>query len=48
MKDLPIILIEVVLVLGSVLALGFWQLWSLRREERRDQEAEPGDDDDRA
>lgn len=48
MSDLPIVLIEVILVLGSVLAFGFWQLWSLRREERdQDADAESEGDGDR-
>lgn len=36
MSNLPIILIEVVLIFGSVLAFGIWQLRSLKRDEKRD------------
>lgn len=32
MSDLPILLIELVLVFGGVLALAVWQLRDLRRE----------------
>lgn len=34
-----LILLELVLVFGLVLGFCGWQLWSLRRERRRDQEA---------
>ncbi len=45
MSDLPIVLIEVILVLGSVLAFGFWQLWSLRRDEGdQDSDSDSGSD----
>jgi ABC-type nickel/cobalt efflux system permease component RcnA len=30
--------LELTLVFGLVLGLGVWQLWSLRREQRRDAE----------
>lgn len=33
-----LILIEGGLIFGGVLAFGFWQLYSLRREKRRDAE----------
>jgi hypothetical protein len=34
-----LILVELVLVLGAVLGWGVWELRSLRRERRRDEEA---------
>ncbi len=38
----PIVLIEVVLVFGAVLAFGWWQLRDLDRERaRRDQQSDP-------
>jgi hypothetical protein len=33
--NLPIVLIEVVLVFGGVLAFGWWQLRSVKRDQRR-------------
>lgn len=35
MDSLPIILIEVVLVFGGVLAFGWWQLRSVKRDQRK-------------
>ncbi len=35
MDNLPIVLIEVVLVFGGVLAFGWWQLRSVKRDQRR-------------
>ncbi len=35
MSNLPIILIEVVLIFGGVLAFGIWQLRSLKKDGRR-------------
>lgn len=32
-SDLPVILIEVILVFGGVLAFGWWQLRDLKREQ---------------
>ncbi len=46
MSNAPILLIEVFLVLGSVLGIGFWQLWSLRRDEEREQPDEEVTDPD--
>jgi hypothetical protein len=34
MTNLPIILIEVVLIFGGVLAFGIWQLRALKRQEK--------------
>jgi hypothetical protein len=34
-SNLPIILIEVVMVFGGVLAFGIWQLRSLKKDGRR-------------
>lgn len=47
-SDLPVILIEVILVFGGVLAFGWWQLRDLEREReatrrRREQEQRPPD-----
>lgn len=47
-SDLPVILIEVILVFGGVLAFGWWQLRDLEREReatrrRREQEQQPPD-----
>jgi hypothetical protein len=39
MEHLPIILIELVLVFGGVLAFGWWQLRSVRRDRQRAAEA---------
>lgn len=33
----PLILIELVLVFGTVVGWGAWQLWDLRRERRKDE-----------
>ena len=35
MANLPIVLIEVVLVFGGVLAFGWWQLRSVKRDQRK-------------
>jgi hypothetical protein len=35
---LPVILIEVVLVFGGVLAFGWWQLRSVKRDQQRTRE----------
>lgn len=50
MDHLPLILVEVVLVFGGVLAFGWWQLRDLKRERekreaarRREQDAAGGD-----
>jgi hypothetical protein len=37
MNNLPIILIEVVLVFGGVLAFGWWQLRSVKRDRQKSQ-----------
>ncbi len=44
-----LILIELALVLGLVLGFGFWELYSLRRDKKRDAEREKpvAKDDDR-
>lgn len=46
----PLILIEIGLVFGAVLAWGGWQLWTLRKENekaaRREQEQARGDGPD--
>lgn len=47
--NLPVILIEVVLVFGGVLAFGWWQLRDLEREReaarrRREQQPPPPDE----
>lgn len=44
----PIVLIEIVLVFGGVLAFGWWQLRDVAREQARRQEqaAPPPDEDD--
>lgn len=34
-QDLPVILIEVVLIFGGVLAFGWWQLRDLKKERER-------------
>jgi hypothetical protein len=53
MDDLPIILIEGLLVFGGALAFGWWQLRSIRRDQekaaaeraaRREKDASSGDD----
>jgi predicted negative regulator of RcsB-dependent stress response len=48
-QNLPVILIEVVLIFGGVLAFGWWQLRNLSKERQRREAAEPhqstGDDD---
>jgi hypothetical protein len=38
LSNLPIILIEVVLIFGGVLAFGIWQLRSLKTSKKRDDE----------
>ncbi len=48
-EHLPLILVEVVLVFGGVLAFGWWQLRDLdrerkKREERKRQEGGGGDE----
>lgn len=35
----PVLLVEVVLIGGFALAFGFWQLWDVRREQKKDREA---------
>ncbi len=52
-ENLPVILIELVLVFGGVLAFGWCQLRSVRRDReaasaRRDQDQDQGQDQDRA
>lgn len=48
-QNLPIILVEVVLIFGGVLAFAWWQLRDLNRERQRREAAEPdksmGDED---
>ncbi len=39
MSDLPVIVIEVVLVFGGVLAFGWWQLRDLARERKKREDA---------
>ncbi len=39
------IFIELILVLGGVLAFGFWQLYSLRRDKQRSETNRAGDQD---
>jgi hypothetical protein len=39
MDHLPLIVIEVVLVFGGVLAFGWWQLRDLARERKKRQDA---------
>jgi hypothetical protein len=39
-QNLPVILIEVVLIFGGVLAFGWWQLRDLKRERERREAAE--------
>jgi hypothetical protein len=36
LSNLPIILIEVVLIFGGVLAFGIWQLRSLKKDSKKD------------
>ena len=43
MSNLPIILIEVVLIFGGVLAFGIWQLRSLKRDSKSDDKRSGGD-----
>jgi predicted negative regulator of RcsB-dependent stress response len=38
-QNLPIILIEVVLIFGGVLAFGWWQLRDLKQERERSERA---------
>jgi predicted negative regulator of RcsB-dependent stress response len=40
-QNLPVILIEVVLIFGGVLAFGWWQLRNLSKERQRREAAEP-------
>jgi predicted negative regulator of RcsB-dependent stress response len=40
-QNLPVILIEVVLIFGGVLAFGWWQLRDLKRERERREANEP-------
>jgi predicted negative regulator of RcsB-dependent stress response len=40
-QNLPVILIEVVLIFGGVLAFGWWQLRDLKQERERREAAEP-------
>ncbi len=35
-----LVLLELLLVFGAVFGFGFWQLWSLRRERKRDRAAD--------
>ena len=41
MGNLPVVVIEVVLVFGSVLAWGLWELHQLRQDDRRKRPARP-------
>ena len=41
-QNLPVILIEVVLIFGSVLAFGWWQLRDLKKERERTERAKRG------
>ena len=43
MSNLPIILIEVVLIFGGVLAFGIWQLRSLKKSPRQDRNGPDGE-----
>lgn len=45
MSNAPVILIEVLLVFGTTLAWGLYQLYQLRRDRRRDAEAKAQDGD---
>lgn len=42
-----LIAFEAALVIGAVFGFGAWQLWSLRRERRRDAEAARREGDER-
>lgn len=48
-QNLPVILVEVVLIFGGVLAFAWWQLRDLSRERQRREAVEPdkrtGDED---
>lgn len=49
--NLPLILIEVVLIFGGVLAFGWWQLWSLKKDREqtaRERERREGEGRERA
>jgi predicted negative regulator of RcsB-dependent stress response len=39
-QNLPVILIEVVLIFGGVLAFGWWQLRDLKKERERREQAQ--------
>ena len=41
MSSSLIIALEFTLVIGVVLGLGVWELWSLRRDKRKDDAAAP-------
>jgi len=41
---LPLIWLEVLLGFGAPLAWALWELWSLRREQRRDAQRRPADE----
>lgn len=50
MSSSLLVTLEILLVLGVVVGLGGWELWSLRRERRRDearQQREAASRDDR-
>jgi hypothetical protein len=42
LSNLPIILIEVVLIFGGVLAFGIWQLRSLKKDPKQDRNGPDG------
>lgn len=45
MTNLPIILIEVILIFGGVLAFGFWQLRVLKKQMKpKDQQQDNGNE----
>jgi hypothetical protein len=43
LSNLPIILIEVVLIFGGVLAFGIWQLRSLKQGSKKDEKKTGGE-----
>lgn len=45
MSPAPVVLIEVLLVFGTALAWGLYQLYQLRRDRRRDAQAKVPDSD---
>ena len=41
---MPLIAIEILLGFGVPIGWGVWELWSLRREQRRDAQRRPADE----